>query len=149
MVCKRMTDGKVSYSSSKTKRQYRITRHYTCQSRYIVYLLTCLLCEAKPQYIGQTTKTMRERHYGHRNEIKRGEAGQGQHFHKHMVENGWDIDQVSEFIDLTIIASVDETRMDAKNRLDRLETDFQNRLMTMDFHGGMNERNDKNRGKKN
>ena len=90
---------------------------------------------------------MRERYYGHRSEISRGEVGHGEHFHKHMMENGWDVDKVCENIDLTIIASVDERRPDAKNRLDRLETDFQNRLMTMNFHGGMNDRNDKNRRK--
>ena len=90
---------------------------------------------------------MRDRHYGHRSEINRGEAGQGEHFHKHMVENGWDVNRVCKYFDLTIIASVDERRPDAKNRLDRLETDFQNRLMTMNFHGGMNDRNDKNRRK--
>ena len=72
----------------------------------------------------------------------------GEHFYKYIMKNGWDVDKVCENIDLTIIASVDERRPDAKDRLDRLEIDFENRLMTMDFQGGMNVRNDKNRRKK-
>ena len=65
----------------------------TCQNKYIVYLITCLLCEEKPQYVGQSTQKM----------------------------------------------------SDARKRLDNLEADFQNRLMTMNFHGGMNDRDDRRR----
>ena len=64
----------------------------------------------------------------------------------HMVQEGLDIDQVSEYFDLTIIASVQEGRSDADKRLNELETNFQNRLMTMDFQGGLNVRNDLRRG---
>ena len=91
---------------------------------------------------------MAERHRGHRAEINRGEVGLGEHFHKHKVENNWDIDQVTEYLDLTIIASVDERLPNAKQRLNDLETDFENRLMTMSFHGGLNVRNDLKRGRK-
>ena len=91
---------------------------------------------------------MAKRHLGHRSEINRGEVGLGEHFHMHMVENNWNIDQVTEHFDLTIIASVDESQSDAKQRLDDLETSFENRLMTMSFHGGLNVRNDTKRGKK-
>ena len=89
---------------------------------------------------------MRERHWGHRAEIQRGEVGLGEHFNSHMVENGWDIDKVVEYLDLTIIGSVQEGRHDAKKHLDNLETDFQNRLMTMKKHGGLNVRDDAKRG---
>ena len=65
-----------------------------------------------------------------------------------MVENNWDIDQVSNYLDLTIIASVEEGRPDSKSRLNDLETSFQNRLMTMLFHGGINVREDTKRGSK-
>ena len=70
----------------------------------------------------------------------------GEHFLKHMTDNNWDIDKVSEYIDVAIIASVDQSRPDARKRLDTLETDFQNRLMTMNFHGGLNDRDDRRRG---
>ena len=88
---------------------------------------------------------MSERHYGHRAEMKKGNGGMGEHFHKHMKEKNWDVDQVSEYVDVTVIGSVDASRPDARKRLDNLEADFQNRLMTMNFHGGMNDRDDRRR----
>ena len=139
-------DGKTKFKSSKTGREYSISRHYTCQNKYIVYLITCLLCEKRPQYVGQSIRTMAKRHYGHRTEIKKGEFGMGEHFLKHMSDNNWNVDQVSEYLRVTIIASVDERSPDAKKRLDVLETNFQNRLMTMHFHGGLNDRDDTKRG---
>ena len=86
------------------------------------------------------------RHYGHRYEIRRGEVGLGEHFNKHMVDQGWDLDQVIKYFDLTIIASVEEGRPNSKKRLDELETSFENRLMTMSYHGGINVRDDTKRG---
>ena len=148
MACKRMSNEKNEFHSTKTGRKYKISRHYTCQSQFIVYLVTCLFCETRPQYTGQTTKTMAKRHLGHRGEINRGEIGLGEHFHKHMVENNWDIDQVSEYLDLTIIASVEEGKPNSNKRLDQLETNFTNRLMSMSFHGGINVRPDTKRGTK-
>ena len=141
-----MKNERKKFRSSKTGREYAISRHYTCQSKYIVYLITCLLCEKNPQYVGQSIQTMAQRHYGHRTEIKKGECGMGEHFLKHMTDNNWDTDKVSEYIDVAIIASVDQSRPDARKRLDTLETDFQNRLMTMNFHGGLNDRDDRRRG---
>ena len=89
---------------------------------------------------------MAGRHRGHRAEIKRGEAGLGEHFKKHMVDQGWDIEEVIKYFDLTIIASVEEGRPNSKKRLDELETSFENRLMTMSYHGGINVRDDTKRG---
>ena len=69
MCCLRMEDGKKKYLATKTRRQYRIKRHYICQTTFCVY--------GSAQYTGQTTKSMRERHYGHRSEVKRKEDGVG------------------------------------------------------------------------
>ena len=51
-------------------------------------------------------------------------------------------------VDLTIIASVEEGRPNSNKRLDEIEKDFENRLMTMSFHGGINVRDDSKRGNK-
>ena len=91
---------------------------------------------------------MAVRHLGHRSEIVRGEIGLGQHFKNHMDENGWNVDEVSQHFDLTIIGSVEEGKTNSNKRLDDLETDFQNRLMTMGKHGGINVRDDTKRGNK-
>ena len=44
MCCERMEDGKTKLLSSKTKREYQIKRHYTCQTTFCVYVLTCQIC---------------------------------------------------------------------------------------------------------
>ena len=137
-----MTDGRTSYTSSNTTRQYDIRRHYTCQSRMVVYLVTCLLCPDKKQYTGKTIRSMAERHRGHRAEIK--SASLGEHFHKHLLDMGLDpkannnIEKIVPYFDLVVIASVNPGSPRAEDRLDRLEADFQHRLMTMNTHGGLN-----------
>ena len=73
-----MEDGKVKYKSAKTGREYKISRHYTCENTHIVYLAKCLLCSV--DYIGQSTRTMRARYLGHRAEIRSGADGLGKHF---------------------------------------------------------------------
>ena len=51
---------------------------YKCTSSWVIYLVTCTAC--KIQYVGQTRQEMRQRHYGHRSDIKNGIAGLGSHF---------------------------------------------------------------------
>ena len=68
-----MEDGKTKFRSSNTGREYKITRHYTCESTNIVYLAKCCLCSV--DYIGQSTRSMRARHLGHRGEIRSGADG--------------------------------------------------------------------------
>ena len=147
MCCERMEDGKTKLLSTKTKREYQIKRHYTCQTTFCVYVLTCKLCLA--QYTGQTTKTAQKRHYGHRSEIKRGEEGMGTHFKQHAMSMGidlnTDIDKIMKYCQLTIVGSVEPNSPGSRSRLDRLEADIQNRLMTMERHGGMNLREEVNR----
>ena len=152
VTCKRMTDGQSSYTSSKTSRQYTITRHYTCQSRWLVYLVTCTLCPDRKQYIGQTIRSLAERHRNHRTEIRTAADGLGEHFHGHLVDMGFDpradvknIEKVVPFLDLAIIASVNPNTPGAQERLNKLEADFQHRLMTMNVHGGMNLRDESRR----
>ena len=149
MCCDRMEDGKNKLLSSKTKREYKIKRHYTCQTTHCVYVLTCALCWA--QYTGQTIRCCQKRHYGHRGEVKRGDEGMGAHFHAHAVELGLDLntqlDEIMKHCQLTIVASVEPGLPGSKERLDRLEADIQNRLMTMERHGGMNLREEMRRGR--
>ena len=54
-----------------------------------------------------------------------------------------------EYLTLVIIASVDPKSKNAQQNLNRLEKDFQHRLMTMNIHGGMNQRDETKRNKKN
>ena len=109
VTCRRMEDGKTKYRSAKTGREYKITRHYTCESTHILYLAHCGLCDM--DYIGQSTRSMRARHLGHRGEVRSGADGLGRHFLEH--GNGSDLkldhifeDKVMKHFNMTIIASV-------------------------------------------
>jgi hypothetical protein len=148
MCCLRLEDGKTKYSATKTGRQYSIKRHYTCQTTYCVYVVTCGLCSA--QYTGQTTKTMRERHYGHRSEVKRKEDGVGAHFFHHAEELGINLDtnmeDIMQYFNITIIASVEPDMPWSRDRLDALEADMMERMMTMENYGGINLRVERRRG---
>ena len=56
-----------------------------------------------------------------------------------------DIDNIMKFCQLTIVGSVKPDAPGRRSRLDRLEADIQNRLLTMERHGGMNLREEVNR----
>ena len=68
VTCLRIDDEKTKFTSSRTGRTYKITRHYTCESSHVIYLARCCLCNV--DYVGQTTRTMRKRHLGHRADIR-------------------------------------------------------------------------------
>jgi hypothetical protein len=58
------------FTSSTTKRKYKIEQHHTCNSENLIYQLQCKNCPA--QYIGLTTETLRKRMNGHRHDTKTG-----------------------------------------------------------------------------
>ena len=150
-ACLRMTDGKKEFSSSKTERSYQIKRHYTCESTHLVYLVRCRLCNI--DYVGQTTQSMRERHWGHRSEIRSGADGLGKHFLGHGVNLNLKNEKIFEesvmrHFDLTVIASVQPGQPWTQVNLDRLEGKFQKNLMSMDYNGGMDVRDETKRIRK-
>ena len=129
-----MEDGKIKYKSARTNREYKITRHYTCESTHIVYLASCLLCGV--DYIGQSVRTMRARHLGHRSEIRSGADGLGRHFLEHHGQ-GLDLkkesifeEKIMQYLTLTIIASVEPGQPWTQTRLDELEGKLQKQLIT-------------------
>ena len=73
----------------------------------------------------------------------------GTHFKQHAMSMGidlnTDIDKIMKYCQLTIVGSVEPNSPGSRSRLDRLEADIQNRLMTMERHGGMNLREEVNR----
>ncbi len=62
--CKLMSKKEVIYSTegkpSKTQ------ENTNCQSKGVIYLIECTLCTKKNMYVGQTSRTIRERIAGHR-----------------------------------------------------------------------------------
>ena len=55
------------------------------------------------------------------------------------------MDEIMEHCDITIIASVQPDQPWSQTRLDALEADLQDRVMTLEKHGGMNRRGERRR----
>ena len=93
---------------------------------------------------------MSKRHYGHRQEVKSGIDGFGEHFKKHAIESGLnvekDMDKIMEWCSILIVASVEPGKPWTNKQLDRIEGDLQDRIMTFDKQGGMNRREERKRG---
>ena len=149
VTCLRMEDGKSTFTSAKTGRKYKISRHYTCQNTHLVYLAHCTLCNV--DYVGQTVQQMRKRHLGHRAEIRGGADGLGRHFlEKHgaglnLKDEKTFEENVMKHFKLTIIASVEPGLPWSRTKVDQLEGDFQKRLICMDYNCGTNLRDEANR----
>ena len=92
---------------------------------------------------------MQKRHYGHRAEVKTAADGLGEHFHQHAAELGLDvkteIDTIMEYCSIVIVASVEPDQPWSQARLNALEADLEDRVMTLNKHGGMNRREDRKR----
>ena len=66
------------FRSTNTQRSYPIKHKMTCDSSYVIYLATCKRC--KGQYVGKATTKFKIRHSNHKQEIKHGKGGLGQHY---------------------------------------------------------------------
>ena len=127
-LCQRLLQGD-KFSSQFTGFTYRIRRHLTCKSRYIVYLATCLVDSCGKQYCGSSTQYMHVRHGGHRQEILNGSTAVGRHFATCGLEN----------MQIQIIDSVKEGQQMA---LLNLEGYWQNILATFVENGNINVRDE-------
>ncbi len=61
-------DSQTHFKSSITKRSYK-NPPYTCNTRNVVYLITCSLC--KKQYVGETYRSFKDRMIEHERYVKR------------------------------------------------------------------------------
>ena len=76
-ACKILIEGKI-FKSTNSAKTYKINQKVNCQSKYVVYLVTCQKCFG--QYVGKSTQTFARRHSGHKQEIKNRIGGLGQHY---------------------------------------------------------------------
>jgi hypothetical protein len=58
------------FNDSHGNKTYQTKGHFTCNSDHVIYILECKKC--KKAYVGQTSKTIRERIYRHTYDIRRG-----------------------------------------------------------------------------
>ena len=94
-----------TFNSLKDGEEYVINHEFNCDSKCIVYLLTCKVCSK--QYVGQTTQRFRERwnlYRQHNNLAIKGEDAYQKQFHLHFEDeshNGLFNDVEITFIDKT------------------------------------------------
>ena len=96
----------------------------TCQSSYLVYLATCKKC--KGQYVGKSQTAFKIRHSNHKQEIKHGKGGLGQHY-------GPDGRCNYEDISFILIEKIEEGD---KKMLARREQFWQHQLRAFNENGG-------------
>ena len=65
--CHHITCSSIFYNTHKTH-EYQINENFNCNSRHVIYLITCKRCQK--MYVGQTKRTLRERLNNHRSDIK-------------------------------------------------------------------------------
>ena len=66
------------FRSTNTQKLYQIRQRMTCESAYVIYLATCKKC--KGQFVGKSQTPFKIRHSNHKQEIKHGRGGLGQHY---------------------------------------------------------------------
>eukprot|EP00092_Neocalanus_flemingeri_P059049 GFUD01070478.1.p1 GENE.GFUD01070478.1~~GFUD01070478.1.p1 ORF type:complete len:597 (-),score=106.00 GFUD01070478.1:133-1923(-) len=145
VCCSMMEERAEGFHSTKTDREYKNRRHYTCTSSWVIYLVICTVC--KIQYIGQTTNEMTQRHNGQRSDIRSGTPGLGFHFHE-VHGNGLDLQDETNLnacmnsFSQEVVASVRPPATQVEQAaclvmLDTLEAEFQHKLKCLFEHGEM------------
>jgi len=71
-----------TFSSTNTKREYKINENMNCDTSNIIYLATCRRC--KIQYVGETERRLKDRLNAHRSNINtKRQTAIGIHFNNH------------------------------------------------------------------
>ena len=77
VACPVLNEG-TTFTSTNTGRAYKIRQHLTCDSNFVIYLVTCNLCSG--QYVGKSQTPFKSRHSRHKYEIKNKIGGLGHHY---------------------------------------------------------------------
>ena len=67
-----------TFTSRNTMKRYQIKQHMTCDSSFVLYLVTCTRCRG--QYVGKSVTPFKKRHSNHKQEVKKKVGGLGQHY---------------------------------------------------------------------
>ena len=121
-----------TFTSTFTRRTYKMRHRLNCKSTFIVYLVTCLRQGCQSQYVGSSSNHAMVRHRGHRQEIREKSSNLGLHFSVCGYDN----------FSLQLIDCVKEGETDA---LGRLEGFWQHNLATFVENGSINRRDEMTR----
>ena len=140
LCCARMTESS-QFQCPATRRLYTIRNwFYDCTSRWVIYVCYCTT-HSECLYVGQTVdgRGMYGRHAHHREEIKLGKGGLGEHYHS----------QHSDSTDTLQITIIDSVKPGNHALLDQKEERWMYNLRALDFmgYGGLNKRDDLDRNR--
>ena len=66
------------FTSTNTRRTYKIKENVDCDSEWVIYLVTCKKCRG--QYVGKSKTKFKVRHSNHKQEVKNQLGGLGHHY---------------------------------------------------------------------
>ena len=112
------------FRSTNTEKFYNIKQKITCDSPFVIYLSTCRKC--KGQYVGKSETPFKLRHSNHKQEIKHGRGGLGQHYGPKGRCSYKDIS----------ITLIEQTEIGNKVKLARREQFWQHQLRAFAENGG-------------
>jgi hypothetical protein len=113
-----------TFSSINTHKTYHIQQHLTCDSPYVLYLVTCTRCGG--QYVGKSVTPFKKRHSNHKQEVKKKIGGLGQHY------GG---SRVCGYEDMSIVL-IEQVELGNNALLAKREQYWQHQLRVYIEHGG-------------
>ena len=113
-----------SFRSRNTKKQYNVVHHLTCDSSFVIYLVSCKRCGG--QYVGKATTTFKKRHSNHRQEVKNNIGGLGHHFGP---------THPCKYEDMSIIL-IEQIKQGDRKNLEKREQYWQHQLRVFVENGG-------------
>ena len=112
-----------TFTSTNTKKTYRIRQKVNCTSSFVIYLGTCLNCGG--QYVGKSQTPLKVRHSNHKQEIRKKIGGLGQHY----GGNGCGYQSIQ-------LQIIDQVEMGDTKALEDQEIYWQNQLRCYIQNGG-------------
>ena len=95
-----------TFTSHVTKRTFKINHHFNCNSKCLIYLLSCKVCGK--QYVGSTTDKFRYRWNNYKNcqrKVERGEDHMQKYLHDYFLSE--DHDGLLNNVEITLIDKTD------------------------------------------
>ena len=120
--CPVMVEGE-KFTSTNTKKTYKIRQKLNCDSSFIIYLVTCKKCGG--QYVGKSQTPFKKGHSNHKQEIKNKIGGLGHHY----GGNSCKYENLS-------VQLIDQVEVGDKSTLAEKEVYWQNQLRCYVQNGG-------------
>ena len=119
-----------TFKNNVTNRTYNIYHNLTCKSRYIIYVMECVLCNL--QYVGKSEWPMDIRLNNHRNDVRREDAIPAI---KHFSQSDYHFNSHAKFIPIEQIKNLNKSKEEIRRVLEDREDFWILKLKTLQAHG--------------